>query len=198
MQEFSAENQTLQKLLHKLQLNQNLSYCSTSGIHSNSFQSINLSSTLPTVIRSPLEKIRQQLTGFNSPKLIRQLNNPLSPLTQSPDENQIIENKNPEFISAIKSSTPKQTLLDDSIPVELAQISVLCPNKLDTGVNNAESPSVIDQKDDDGEQQKASTSIIVQEISEEDYFNVNLTQILEKQSPHNSLLAELSEVLFFF
>lgn len=205
-----TENQSLEKLLHKLQLQQNLtatsnrpchfrnSYCGPTGTLSNSLQNANTSQNLDSN-SSSFEKIRQHCFIFNSPNLVKQLSNPLSPLSKTLDEKICCDS--PDFVSVIKSSTPKQivTLLDDSIPLELAKISVLRPIVLKTmenAENTPESPSIVYVIErSEGEQLKASEAIQGNNTSEEDYWKVNLSQMLERQSPHESLHAEISEVI---
>lgn len=173
-QELLAENQTLQKLLHKFQIQQ-----TTSGIIS--------PQNTKSPLFSPLEKIRQHCTVFNSPKLVKQLSNPLSPLANTPPEEKLSENSH-KFRSAVKASTPNQleTLLDDSIPADLANVSVLSPQ-----ISTQSSTYVTE---DSVEAQKTVESVR-NNTSEEDYWKVNFTQILDNQSPHNSLHAEISEVV---
>lgn len=181
-----AENQSLEKLLHKLQLQQNLIStsnrvcCTPPGIPSSSSQ--NISSSL----------LHHQFIIFNSPKLLKQLDNPLSPLANTPEEK--VCKDSPEFISVIQSSTPKQLapVSDDSISVE--KVSVLHSNRLKKSENNVAQPSatsVVESTERSGEQQNLLER---NNTSEEDYWKVNISQILEKQSPHDSLHAEISEV----
>lgn len=195
--------------MHKIQLQQNLttslnrpchprnSCCSPSGILSNSLQNAN------TSLNFSFENLRHSYIFLNSPKLVKQLNNPLSPLFNTPEEKH--GDVSPNFTSVIKSSTPvlqAMTLLDDSIPPEFKKISVLSPNKLEpimgTDKNKTESsPAICITGDETCERQKESIILQGNNTSEEDYWKINHMQILGRQSPHESLHEEISEVLVY-
>lgn len=179
------------------------SYCSPGNfLHCTSFPEVPPAPIFP-LKNSPFEKIRQQCTVFNSPRLLRQLINPLSPLAP----NSSICEDSPEMIRhPAKSSTPitLTQVLDDSIPASIKNLPVLCPttwkNEISRSTSkgaaqgeNQGSPPVMYVIERSAESPKAQQRIL-HNNSEEDYWKVNVEPILEKQSPHNSLLAEISEV----
>lgn len=106
-------------------------------------------------------------------------------MANTPPEEKPSENTPKCTATAKASSTPNQpdTLLDDSIPADLANVSVLSPQ-----ISTQSSSYVIEEAQKTVESVRNNTS-------EEDYWKVNFTQILDNQSPHNSLHAELSEVV---
>lgn len=195
-----AEKHSLEKILLKHQLQQNLtttlnrschirSSCYNSG---NSSYSSPPANTDPSIYYTPYEKIRKRYSVFNNTKLLKQFDSPLASTTF----NKKISDDSPDLMSAVKSSTPRDVvnlkyILDDSVPAEIKSVPALCPP---TFLANEPSPPAMYVIERSDETQRIGSTYQVQNSSEEDYWKFNVVQMVEKQSPHDSLHTEMSEV----
>lgn len=227
-QELLAEKQFLEKILHRQQLQQNLSTtttlnrschfrssCCSPGNFSHSptnlIQNISPSSTSSTAYNSRFERIRQGEAIFHSPKLMKQLDNPVFPINFN-SANKKISDDSPDLMPAVKSSTPKELgtvqlkyALDDSIPAEIRDIPVLWPSlcadkeKAISKNSNKSLPSMyIIECPEETSTEKNLSAHQAQNSSDEDYWKYNVVQVVQKQSPHETLHAEISEALKFY
>lgn len=202
-QELLAEKQSLEKILHRQQLQQNLTTTQNRSCHfrssfcnpGNFSYSSTPSNTNPLIYYSPYEKIHPRYSIYNSPKRLKQFDSPLT-LTAS---NKKISDDSPDLMSEIKCSTPrdvvnKKYILDDSVPAEIKSVPMLCPQ---TFLVSDTSPPIMYVVERSDEAQRTNSIHQVQNSSEEDYCKFNVEQMVEKHLPHDSLYTEMSEVRKF-
>lgn len=179
----------------------------------------NLKSNVYT-FESPLKRLRCN-KPFNSPKLLQQLANPVlddldSPVSVKSPKLIPIENSPEFFCGAKDASTPKETkffqkhLLDCTPPIDLLHAPVLhpvCLNDLHDDKNplSENSPPVmyvIERSDPSRVSETAgsvsSDGMPVNSSEDDSMWKTNILQIAGKFSPHDSLHAEMLQVLGYY